>query len=190
LSKQTPIPGVDYWPDEADWQKIPPEPAKPSSLLVRALLFLSVFSSLQVMWLLVRDNTFGHFIRGDLTVSPAVFLINTLTPTINATALGNQILAQGGGLVVKLGCEGVEALFLLVAALVTAPLSWRHKCMGIAYGTLFIYVFNQLRILSLFYAFRADKQLFHLLHGTLAPLILIALAGLFFHFWLLKHPAH
>lgn len=32
----------------------------------------------------------------------------------------------------------------------------------------------------LFYAFRADKSLFGLLHGTVAPIILIALTALFF----------
>lgn len=138
-------------------------------------------------WLFLRDNTFGHFIRGDLTVKPAVMLINTFSPQINATAYGNQILAAGGGLVVKLGCEGVEALFILIAALVTAPLSRKSILNGIFYGTLFIYSFNQLRILALFYAFRADKPLFYLLHGTIAPLALIALAGLFFHWWLVKH---
>ena len=150
-------------------------------------MFLLVFAALQVSWLLVRDNSFGHFIRGDVTVKPAVSLINTFTPSINATALGNQIIAKGGGLVVKLGCEGVEALFVLIAALVTAPLSRKAILSGIAYGTLYIYGLNQLRILALFYAFRADKPLFHLLHGTIAPLILIALAGLFFHWWLMKH---
>lgn len=190
MSKKSPIPGVDDWPDATDLQEMPPQPPNPTSLVEHALLFLLVFSSLQVMWLLVRDNYFGHFIRGDLTVRPAVSLINTLTPSINATALGNQILAQGGGLVVKLGCEGVEALFLLLAALVTAPLSWRHKLTGIAYGTLFIYMFNQLRILSLFYAFRVDKQAFYLLHGTIAPLILVALGGVFFQWWLLKNPTN
>jgi len=187
LSKKIPIAGVDYWPDAADWQNIPPPSPEPPSLIVQALLFLLVFALLQVGWLLVRDNAFGHWVRGDLTVKPAVMLINTLSAQIHATANGNQILAAGGGLVVKLGCEGVEALFILIAALVTAPLSRKSILNGIFYGTLFIYSFNQLRILALFYAFRADKPLFYLLHGTIAPLALITLAGLFFHGWLVKY---
>lgn len=187
MSKKIPIAGVDYWPDAADWQNIPPPSPEPPSLIVQALLFLLVFALLQVGWLLVRDNAFGHWVRGDLTVKPAVMLINTLSAQIHATANGNQILAAGGGLVVKLGCEGVEALFILIAALVTAPLSRKSILNGIFYGTLFIYSFNQLRILALFYAFRADKPLFYLLHGTIAPLALITLAGLFFHGWLVKY---
>lgn len=187
MSKKIPIAGVDYWPDAADWENIPTPSPEPPSLIDQALLFLLVFALLQVGWLFVRDNAFGHWVRGDLTVKPAVMLINTLSPQIHATAYGNQILAAGGGLVVKLGCEGVEALFILIAALVTAPLSRKSILNGVLYGTLFIYSFNQLRILALFYAFRADKPLFYLLHGTIAPLALIALAGLFFHWWLVKH---
>lgn len=187
MSKKIPIAGVDYWPDAAEWDNIPTPSPEPPSLIVQALLFLLVFATLQVGWLLIRDNAFGYFIRGDLTVKPAVMLINTLSPQIHAKAYGNQILAAGGGLVVKLGCEGVEALFILIAAFVTAPLSRADKLKGILCGTLFVYGFNQIRILVLFYAYRADKPLFYLLHGTIAPLALIALAGLFFHWWLVKH---
>lgn len=190
MSKKLPIAGIDYWPDATDWHNIPTPTPEPPSLVVKALLFLLVFAVLQVSWLFLRDNTFGHFIRGDLTVKPAVMLINSLSPQIHAKAYGNQILAAGGGLVVKLGCEGLEALFILIAALATAPLPRKAILNGIAFGTLFIYTFNQLRILGLFYAYRADKPLFHFLHGTIAPLVLIVLAGLFFHWWLVNHSTH
>jgi exosortase/archaeosortase family protein len=182
-----PIAGIDYWPDVAEWHDIPTPKPKPQSLVIQALMFLLVFALLQVSWLLVRDNEFGHWVRGELTVKPSVQLINLISPQINATALGNQILAKGGGLVVKLGCEGVEALFILIAALVSAKLSRKSILKGTLYGTLFIYSFNQLRIIGLFYAYRVDKPLFYFLHSTIAPLALIALAGLFFHWWIVNY---
>lgn len=185
MKENPPRLGQDYWPNEAEWLSQPVN--KTHSLITQALLFALIFAALQLSWLVVRDNSFGHFIRGDLTVKPAVHLINLFSPQINASALGNQILASGGGLVVKLGCEGVEALFILLAALITAPLSRSAMLKGMLIGTLFIYAFNQARILILFYAFRADKPLFQLLHGTIAPLALVALAALFFHWWLSKY---
>lgn len=57
---------------------------------MQAVLFLLVFGILQVSWLLVRDNAFGHFIRGDITVKPAVHVINIITPQVKATALLNK----------------------------------------------------------------------------------------------------
>jgi exosortase family protein XrtM len=190
MSETKPIAGIDYWPNADEWKKQPTPPPKPPSLIVHAVLFLLVFTILQVGWLLVRDNNFGHFIRGDLTVKPAVSLINTLSPSIHASALGNQIKAKGGGLVIKLGCEGVEALFILIAAIVNAPLSRMAKLNGILWGTLLIFVVNQARIVALFYAFRADKSIFYFLHGTFAPLMLIVIAGLFFHWWIVKNSAN
>ena len=187
MTKKTPIAGIDYWPDATDWQNAPTPTHNPPSLIVQALLFVSVFAVLQVSWLLVRDNSVGHFIRGDVTVKPAVALINLISPQIHATAFGNQILANGGGLVIKLGCEGVEALFVLIAALVTASLPRSALLKGMLWGTLFVYGFNQVRILVLFYAFRSDKALFGLLHNTIAPLVLIGFAGIFFYLWLAKY---
>jgi exosortase family protein XrtM len=185
VNKYTPQAGQDYWPNQAEWPSQPTH--KPRSLITQAFLFMLTFALLEVSWLAVRDNAFGHFIRSDITVKPAVQLIHILTPHIKVSALGNQIIAPSGGLVVKLGCEGVEALFILLAAFITAPLSRIAMLKGILLGTLFIYVFNQVRILTLFYTFRADKPLFQLLHGNIAPLALIALAALFFNWWLSKY---
>ena len=194
-----PIPGVDYWPDQSEWpsqEKQSPEnphqdQANPAgSLIKQALVFILLFILMQAGWQMVRDDAIGHFIRGTVTVKPAVMMIHLLTPHIQASALGNQILAPGGGLVIKIGCEGIEALFILIAGLFSVTMAWRAKLSGMLLGLMLIYVVNEIRILVLFYAFRADKALFQLLHGTIAPLALIAIAGLFYHYWLLNNQPH
>ena len=194
-----PIPGVDYWPDQSEWpsqEKQSPEnphqdQANPAgSLIKQALVFILLFILMQAGWQMVRDDAIGHFIRGTVTVKPAVMLIHLLTPHIQASALGNQILAPGGGLVIKIGCEGIEALFILIAGLLSVTMAWRAKLSGMLLGLILIYVVNEVRILMLFYAFRTDKALFQLLHGTIAPLALIAIAGLFYHYWLLNNQRH
>jgi exosortase/archaeosortase family protein len=186
-----PIPGVDYWPDQSEWpsqnntNQENPSPA--GALLKQALVFILLFILMQAGWQMVRDEAIGHFIRGTITIKPAVMLIHLLTPQIAASAVGNQILAPGGGLVIKIGCEGVEALFILIAALMSVTMAWRNKCLNIFLGTGLIYIVNEVRILILFYAFRSDKALFQLLHGNIAPLALIAIAGLFYHYCLIKN---
>ena len=191
-----PTPGVDYWPNQSEWpsqEKQSPEnlhqdQANPAgSLIKQALVFILLFILMQAGWQMVRDDAIGHFIRGTVTVKPAVMLIHLLTPHIQASALGNQILAPGGGLVIKIGCEGIEALFILIAGLLSVTMAWRAKLSGMLLGLILIYVVNEVRILMLFYAFRTDKALFQLLHGTIAPLALIAIAGLFYHYWLLNN---
>ena len=194
-----PIPGIDYWPDQSEWpsqEKQRPEnphqdQANPAgSLIKQALVFILLFILMQAGWQMVRDDAIGHFIRGTVTVKPAVMLIHLLTPHIQASALGNQILAPGGGLVIKIGCEGIEALFILIAGLLSVTMAWRAKLSGMLLGLIQIYFVNEIRILVLFYAFRTDKAFFQLLNGTIAPLALIAIAGLFYHYWLLNNQPH
>jgi len=186
-----PIPGVDYWPDQSEWHghtnANQENPSPTPAMLKQALVFILLFILMQAGWQMVRDEGIGHFIRGTITIKPVVMLIHLLTPQIAASAVGNQILAPGGGLVIKIGCEGVEALFILIAALMSVTMAWRKKCLNILLGTGLIYIVNEVRILILFYAFRSDKALFQLLHGTIAPLVLIAIAGLFYHYCLIKN---
>ena len=178
MTKKLPIVGIDYWPDENEWLKARLEQP---SLFRQAFLFIVVFVCLQFGWLMQRDQDFGHFIRGEITVKPAVMLINLLSPKIHALAFGNQIIATGGGLVIKLGCEGLEVFFILVAAIASSSLRVSSTLKAILAGAIYIYVLNQARILILFYTNRTDKALFHLLHTSIAPMMMIALVGLFFH---------
>jgi exosortase family protein XrtM len=180
-----PIPGKDYWPNQTDWPTTIKN--KPKSLINKVVLFALLFILMQIIWQIIRDENIGHFIRATLTVKPVVVIINEISPQIGAIAKGNQILAPGGGLVIKIGCEGVEALFILIAALLTSQLKWRYKLHGIINGTILIYIFNQLRILILFYTFRTNKAMFELLHSSIAPLTLVSIACLYYYYWLVKH---
>jgi exosortase/archaeosortase family protein len=184
MHKKKQIAGIDYWPDSTEL--VTKHQEKPS-LLRQTMLFFFAFALLQVSWLLLRDHAFGHFVRGEITVKPAVAMINLFSPSIHAQALGNQILAPGGGLVIKLGCEGLEAMFILIAAILASDVKFRNMLMGMLTGTLLVYVLNQARILLLFYTNRSDKALFHLLHATIAPIVLIAIVGIFYYWWLNKN---
>ena len=58
---------------------------------------------------------------------------------------------SGFGVSIEAGCNGVEAMIVLVAAIVAFPTRWRHKLIGIAIGVVAIQAMNLLRIISLFY---------------------------------------
>jgi hypothetical protein len=47
-----------------------------------------------------------------------------------------------------------------------------------------VFGLNQVRIVALFFANRADRELFALLHGTVAPLLMVAAVALFFTAWM------
>lgn len=158
----------------------------PSSLpavLFRGGAFLAIFAVLQGAWREARGSWLERLVIDDLTVGSAVSIIESVTPGVQAVADGSRIRAPGGGINILNGCEGIEIVFLLVAALCVFPASWRQRFLGIATGTLFVFALNQVRILALFYAYRADKALFGLLHGTVAPVAMIACSVVFLLLW-------
>jgi len=119
----------------------------------------------------------------DATVRPAAWLVNLLTPDVQAKAVKFSLRAPGGGLNILNGCEGLDALFLLIAAFLVAPLSWRSRLVGLAFGVPFVFVVNQARILGLFYAYRADRTLFDPLHGMVAPIVVVLLVAFYYYVW-------
>jgi exosortase family protein XrtM len=153
-------------------------------LLLRAFAFALVFMALQSGWEAARGSWIERLWVHQLTVRSATVVINQLTPEVQAVAKGTRISAPGGGLNVLFGCEGTDAVFLLTAALLVFPMSLRARATGLVVGLVWVFVLNQLRIVALFYAFRADSGLFDLLHTAAAPLLMVVLTGLYFHLWL------
>jgi exosortase/archaeosortase family protein len=160
-----------------------------SALVRRLLVFVVTFSVLQITWQELRGSAFERLVVDQGTVRPAVALVNFLTPAVKAQAVGTTMRARGGGLNILNGCEGVEALFLLIAAFLAASLPWRRTLSGVALGTVVVFAVNQARILALFYAFRADRSLFDTLHGIVTPIAVILCVLAFFYAWI-HRPTH
>ncbi len=153
-------------------------------LLLRAFAFALVFMALQAGWEAARGSWIERLWVHQLTVRSATVVINQLTPEVQAVAKGTRVSAPGGGLNVLFGCEGTDAVFLLTAALLVFSMPMRVRLAGLATGLVWVFLLNQLRIVALFYAYRADAGLFDLLHTAAAPLLMVVLTGLFFHLWL------
>jgi len=151
------------------------------------LLFLATFLSLQYAWESSRETTVERIVIHDLTVRPAAWMIDTLWPGSDVQAQGHRLVAPAGRLNILNGCEGLETLFLLLAAFVAYPFTWRARLLGMALGIGLVFVLNQARIIALWHVFLHDKSLFGLLHGTVLPLTLVAACLAFFLAFLSRH---
>lgn len=69
-------------------------------------------------------------------------------------------LDSGFGVSIEAGCNGVEAMIVLVAAVLGFPAPWRRKLTGMIIGFLAIQAMNLLRIISLFYLGQWSKTAF------------------------------
>lgn len=148
------------------------------------LLFLAGFLVMQYGWEMSRGTALERLVIHDLTVRPAAWTIGQLWPEAGVRAQEHRLVAPAGRLNVLNGCEGLETLFLLLAAFAAYPFGWRARLLGMGLGTLLVFVLNQGRIIALWHVFLHDRALFGVLHGTVLPLALVAACLLYFLYFL------
>lgn len=156
-----------------------------SRLLIFVALFIAVFFGCEALYMQSRGTGFERVFIDILTVKPSAALINWFSPDEGVSAQGPRLVSPFARLSVLNGCEGTEAMFLLIAAITAFAAPWRHKLSGALLGIGLVYAFNQIRIIVLYYSFRTDKAVFDLIHGTVGPTVIVLVACAFF-LWRLK----
>lgn len=144
------------------------------------LLFLAGFFALQYAWEMSRDTALERLVIHDLTARPAAWIIQQAWPEQGVRAAAHRLVSDHGRLNILNGCEGLETLFLLMAAFIAYPFGWRQRLLGMALGAVLVFVLNQGRIIALWHAFVGDRALFGILHGTVLPLLLVAACLVYF----------
>lgn len=113
------------------------------------LLLLAVLFTLEVLKP-VEVHVINPFTEAVASVSTGV--IHLFDDGVTTT--GNVITSTevaGWGVAVERGCNGVEAVIILFAAIFAFPAPWKHRWMGFGLGFLAIQLLNIVRIVSLFY---------------------------------------
>lgn len=90
----------------------------------------------------------------------------------------------GSGIEIVAGCNGVEAVLILVSAVLAFPAPWKHKLIGIGIGFLAIQALNLVRIVCLYYLHEWNPLWFEWFHLYLWPALIILDALLFWLIWL------
>ncbi|HET6546407.1 MAG TPA: exosortase H [Rhodanobacteraceae bacterium] len=95
---------------------------------------------------------------------------------------------NGFAISIERGCNGVEAVIILVSAMLAYPSSWKRKLAGIGLGFLAIQALNLVRIVSLFYLGQWNRTWFEWFHLYLWQALIILDALVVFLIWLRKLP--
>jgi exosortase H (IPTLxxWG-CTERM-specific) len=85
-------------------------------------------------------------------------------PSVIATGSSIVNPATGFGVRILAGCNGVEAMIVLVAAMLAYPAPWKHRLAGLVLGIAAIQALNLVRIVSLFYLGQWDRDVFEWAH--------------------------
>lgn len=148
----------------------------PLFFLGAALLLMALYNSLPPA--VIEDLVVRYF-----AVVPGGVVLDGLFPAFGVNTQGTRILSSVANLNVLKGCEGTEALLLLYAGVVASWRPAKATLAGLLGGTALVFVLNQLRIVVLYFVVVYHKPYFELVHGFLAPLLMVAVVGLYFFLW-------
>jgi exosortase family protein XrtM len=153
------------------------------TFLVLSALLIGGFEAL-------RGSAIERFLVETLTLEPTTVLIDRLTPAEHVQLIGRRLVAANGPtLNVTRGCEGIEMLLLLIAAVLAFPASGRQRLQGLLWGSLLAYGLSVTRLLLLHYTLVYRPALWEALHGLVLPLGPIVLLALYFLHWSAARPA-
>lgn len=99
----------------------------------------------------------------------------------HAAVLSNP--SRGFAMEVRDGCNGVNVVILLWAAILGYPATWRWKLIGLGAGLVAIQALNLLRLISLFYLGQHNRQLFEFAHLYLWEMLIIIDAMVVLALW-------
>lgn len=108
----------------------------------------------------------------------------------NVTSVSNVIRDKttGFGVRIERGCNGIEALIILFAAIFAFPAPTRNKLVGFTIGFFAIQVLNMVRIVSLFYLGQWNQVAFEWFHLYLWQALIILDALVVWLIWLRTLP--
>ena len=153
----------------------------PSELLI--VSFVGIYALCHSAYFSIPDSLFREVIYNQGLGVPCTSLIHWIFPDERVSAVQNHLVSSRADLEIVRGCDGAGALFLVVAAILSFPATFRRKLLGLGLGILLMYGLNLARITGLYFVIAYQRDWFPLVHTYLAPTLIIILACLFFAWW-------
>ena len=99
------------------------------------------------------------------------------------TMHGTVIRSEKFAVNIRNGCNGVEAMVILLAAIVAFPATWKARFVGLGLGIVAIQLVNLVRVVALFLTGAYLPKLFDSSHTVIWQTVVILSAVLLWIFW-------
>ena len=91
-------------------------------------------------------------------------VLQTFDSGVQAHGIVLSDIETGAAVSIQPGCNGVEAMIVVMAAIAATPATWKQRLGGLAIGFLAIQALNVARIISLFYLLQWNPVWFEWAH--------------------------
>jgi len=147
-------------------------------------VFLGVLSAL--FWFEISKFGETHFVIPftDALAQVSAWIIKLFDSDVHSHGKIIQSTANGFAVSIERGCNGIEAVIILIAALAAFPSTWKQKLVGFGIGFIAIQALNLVRIISLFYMGQWSMVWFEWFHLYLWQALIIIDALVVWLLWL------
>jgi exosortase H (IPTLxxWG-CTERM-specific) len=150
----------------------------------QVLFLVKFFAVLIVAYLLIAWNPVNDAVIVPFTEAIARgsgVLLNLMGQ--NVAVHGTAVSSARFGVNINNGCNGVEAMLILLASIVAFPASMKARAVGLLLGALAVQLLNFIRIISLYLLGAYHPKLFDLFHTAVWQVVIILAAIGFFLVW-------
>ena len=156
-------------------QETVPSPAPGASRWRLAISFVLILAGINLLYYAEKKLALGIWDQ------PYTRLVTWTAGQVAALVLpypiragGVAIVAEGRTtLIIVSGCNGLEAIFLIVAGILAYPATWRQRWLGLARYVPALYMLNLLRVVFLVHIAHRHPTLMDISHFQVAQGILI-----------------
>jgi exosortase H (IPTLxxWG-CTERM-specific) len=156
-----------------------PKRLRPEARFLITFLLVLGASFALLAWKPVNDHVVEPF-TGQIAKMSGVTLRALGEPV---TRVGTALRSPRFAVNIKNGCNGVEAMVILLAAIVAFPASWKARLAGLAVGAAAIQVVNLLRVVVLFLTGTYWPRFFDTSHTVVWQSLVILSAVLIWILW-------
>jgi len=145
-------------------------------------IFILLLLSGQALYYFSKNKSENIIVK-ILSVGPSVQIINLITSDDPVVQKGNEICNKDLCMAVNTGCDGMEGILIVVAAMIAFPMILRIKIVGTMLGILMVYLTNIVRILMLYFVLNYKPGWFDFMHIYVGQVMVIFVGGVFFFLW-------
>jgi exosortase family protein XrtM len=146
-------------------------------------IFALVFLIGQTVYRVFRDAIWPVWTVA-LNAKVSAWLINLITPGEKVVLDKDILISQGFSVQIKPGCDGMDAMILLAAAVIAFPMPGRQRLWGLGIGLFLLYAANIIRTMVLYYSAKYEPEIFDFMHIYVGQTFIILIACLFFFYWI------
>lgn len=139
------------------------------------LFYLFYYSSLY------RQYLEGPFLNAQAQLSNGLLRAIGHDTLVNGTSIAGADFAVN----IKSGCDGLEAMAILVSGIAIFPVAFRYKAPGMLWGVLLLFALNLLRIAGLYLAgLHFSEAVFEFLHIQGGFIVFTMISVLLWFIWM------